>query len=125
MGGVIGCPLRSRRHYTYASRAACSTSPAARGEVGFRAELLRSDGIRVRGPLRESEPVQTPPHPTCFAQRRSQVDLSPHAGRGGARGAASPILHAPRGGGLARPRAPLFGEGLGAAQRPGGGGVGR
>src|SRR5262249_58557034 len=44
------------------------------------------EGIRVRGRGRESELVETPPHPTCFAALtlRSQVDLSPHAGRGGA-----------------------------------------
>src|SRR5262247_595599 len=48
----------------------------------------RSDGIRVRGRLRESEPVGKPPHPTCCAPLalRLQVDLSPHAGRGGASG---------------------------------------
>ena len=33
-------------------------------------------------------PGGLPPHPTCFAQERSQVDLSPQAGRGGARCAA-------------------------------------
>src|SRR5215471_792045 len=50
-----------------------------RGEVGFRAKRKRSEGIRVRGGCRESEPVEWPPHPTCFASQtlRSQVDLSP------------------------------------------------
>src|SRR5262245_12139368 len=64
---------------------------------GERSDSKRSEGIRVRGRLRESEPVETPPHPTCFAPLalRLQVDpgsspgqaLSPHAGRGGASGA--------------------------------------
>src|SRR5215475_11878854 len=43
----------------------------------------------VRGRSRESELVDKPPHPICFASQglRSQIDLSPHAGRGGASGA--------------------------------------
>jgi urease accessory protein len=42
----------------------------------------------VRGRDRESLPAQAPPHPTCVAPLalRSQVDLSPQAGRGGAGG---------------------------------------
>ena len=52
---------------------------------GERSESARSArGFRVRGPYRESERAANPPHPTCFAQERSQVHLSPQAGRGGA-----------------------------------------
>src|SRR5262245_26356779 len=49
----------------------------------------RSEGIRVRGRSRESELADKPPHPICFASQglRSQIDLSPQAGRGGASGA--------------------------------------
>ena len=67
------------------SKATCATSPRVRGEVGFRAQR----GIRVRGRSREPELVDKPPHPICFASPglRSQIDLSPHAGRGGASGA--------------------------------------
>src|SRR5262245_42327223 len=51
--------------------------------------VQRSNGIPVRGRSRESELVDKPPHPICFASQglRSQIDLSPHAGRGGASGA--------------------------------------
>src|SRR5262249_35857171 len=48
------------------------------------------EGIRVRGSLYSAEPLERPPHPTCFAQERSQVHLFPQAvpqaGRGGTRG---------------------------------------
>src|SRR5262245_50713313 len=56
---------------------------------GERSDSERSEGIRVRGRRRESELVDKPPHPICFASPwlRSQIDLSPHAGRGGASGA--------------------------------------
>src|SRR5262245_841999 len=66
--------------------ATCATSPAC----GERSDSKWSAGIRVRGRCRESELVGTPPHPTCCASQglRSQVDLSPHAGRGGASGIA-------------------------------------
>jgi hypothetical protein len=37
--------------------AAAPTSPRVRGEVE------RAERARVRGPLRESEPVERPPHP--------------------------------------------------------------
>src|SRR5205823_3025043 len=49
-------------------------------------EAQRSEGIGVRGRVRESELTESPPHPTCVASLtlRSQVDLSPRAGRGGA-----------------------------------------
>src|SRR5262245_30900868 len=67
--------------------------PPPRGE---RSDSERSEGIRVGGRFRESEPAEKPPHPTCFAPQalRSQVDpgsspgqaLSPQAGRGGASG---------------------------------------
>jgi hypothetical protein len=40
------------------------TSPRLRGEVG-----LRLGAIRVRGPLREAEPVETPPHPDLLPAR--------------------------------------------------------
>ena len=40
------------------------TSPRLRGEVG-----LRVGAIRVRGPLREAEPVETPPHPNPLPAR--------------------------------------------------------
>ena len=55
---------------------------AGRGRIP--SEAQRSDGIRVRGLGRRSEPAEEPPHPTCFASQelRSQVDLSPQAGRG-------------------------------------------
>src|SRR5262245_40663164 len=55
---------------------------------GERSDSERSEGIRVRGRSRESELADKPPHPICFASQRlrSQIDLSPHAGRGGARG---------------------------------------
>src|SRR5205807_364430 len=68
-------------------RAACSTSPRRAGRGRIPSEAKRSDGIRVRGRHRESEPVDAPPHPTCFAALtlRSQVDLSPQAGRGGSK----------------------------------------
>src|SRR5262245_63197749 len=58
----------------------------ARGE---RSDSERGEGIRVRGHSRESEAVDKPPHPICFAALalRLQIDLSPHAGRGGASGA--------------------------------------
>src|SRR5262245_51992293 len=58
----------------------------ARGE---RSDSERSEGIRVRGRSREPELVDKPPHPICFASQglRSQIDLSPQAGRGGASGA--------------------------------------
>jgi hypothetical protein len=48
------------------------TSPRERGEVGAKR--------RVRGPIRESERLERPPHPTFSL--RSKVDLSPQAGRG-------------------------------------------
>src|SRR5262249_56377513 len=63
----------------------------AGGEGGGRGGLRRGTGggggVGAGGRLRESEPVETPPHPTCVASQRlrSQVDLSPHAGRGGVR----------------------------------------
>src|SRR5262245_62807369 len=62
-------------------------SPAARGE---RSDSERSEGIRLRGRSPESEVADKPPHPICFASQglRSQIDLSPHAGRGGASGTA-------------------------------------
>src|SRR5262249_59103674 len=43
------------------------------------------------GRRRESELGESPPHPTCFTSQelRSQVDLSPQAGRGGASGTAA------------------------------------
>jgi hypothetical protein len=40
------------------------TSPRLRGEVG-----LRFSAIRVRGPLREAEPAETPPHPNPLPAR--------------------------------------------------------
>src|SRR5215204_6270391 len=65
---------------------------AGRGRIS--SEAKRSDGIRVRGPRRQSELEGSPPHPTCFASLTlcSQVDLSPHAGRGGRSGTASSLL---------------------------------
>src|SRR5215510_12888668 len=62
---------------------------AGRGRVPSVAK--RSEGIRVRGRRRESELGESPPHPTCFTSQelRSQVDLSPQAGRGGASGTAA------------------------------------
>src|SRR5262245_38714754 len=54
---------------------------------GERSDSERSEGIRVRGRSRESELADKPPHPICFASQglRPQIDLSPHAGRGGAK----------------------------------------
>jgi hypothetical protein len=40
------------------------TSPRLRGEAG-----LRFGAIRVRGPLREAEPAETPPHPNPLPAR--------------------------------------------------------
>jgi hypothetical protein len=40
------------------------TSPHWRGEVG-----LRFGAIRVRGPLREAKPAETPPHPNPLPAR--------------------------------------------------------
>src|SRR5262245_65520314 len=69
-------------------RAAHSTSPRVREEVGFRAKRKRSEGIRVRGPHRESEPLGTHPPPTCLASPagRPPSDHSPPTGRGGGGG---------------------------------------
>src|ERR1700694_3773693 len=39
----------------------------------------------VRGPLRESEPVETPPHRAEFGLPPYRVALSPHAARGAPR----------------------------------------
>src|SRR5215813_929916 len=76
---------RKGRLGTSQQRAKCD-SPAACGE---RSDSERSEGIRVRGRSREPELVDKPPHPICFASPwlRSQIDLSPQAGRGGASGA--------------------------------------
>jgi len=49
------------------------TSPRVRGEVG-----LRFGAIRVRGPLRESELGETPPHPNPL--RASFARLAPARG---------------------------------------------
>src|SRR5262245_19518479 len=59
-------------------------SPRVRGEVGFRAKR-RNPG---EGGLRESEPVEPPPHPICFASQelRLQIDLSRTRGEVGASG---------------------------------------
>src|SRR5262245_62607657 len=59
---------------------------AGRGRIT--SEARRSAGIRVRGRFRESELLGTPPHPICFASQglRSQIYLSPHAGRDRASG---------------------------------------
>src|SRR5262245_38384335 len=46
------------------------TSPRVRGEVDLRAEPLRSEASRVRGPARDSERVEAPPHPDSFAPLR-------------------------------------------------------
>src|SRR5262245_3415535 len=88
---------------------------------GERSDSERSEGIRVRGRSREPEPVDKPPHPFCFASPwlRSQIDLSPQAGRGGASGALPSPSSEPYAIALAR-----AGEGLwpGAGREPGGGG---
>src|SRR5262245_24500097 len=70
------------------ARTACSTSPRARGEVGFRAKRRNPGDARGWGLRGEAERVDTPPNPICFASQglRSQIDLSPRAGRGGASG---------------------------------------
>src|SRR5262245_19231655 len=87
--GEVGPAARAlptlSRHAPY-ERRALRESPAA---WGVRSDSERSEGIRVRGRSRESELVDKPPHPICFASQglRSQIDLSPHAGRGGASGA--------------------------------------
>jgi len=57
-----------------ASTAASFTSP------GGRDRIASSDAIRVRGSLRESECVESPPHPK--PSLRYGFDLSPQAGRG-------------------------------------------
>src|SRR5262245_65368485 len=67
-------------------RAAHSTSPRVREEVGFRAKRKRSEGIRVRGPHRESEPLGTPPPPPFLASAGARPPLAPPpppAGGGG------------------------------------------
>src|SRR5262245_7489619 len=71
-------PPLARRGRTYSL-----PSPPRRGK---RSNPKTGEGSWVGGRLRESEPAETPPHPTCFAPLtlRSQVDLSPQAGRGGA-----------------------------------------
>src|SRR5262245_34602970 len=51
-------------------RATCSTSPRVRGEVDLRAELLRSEAKRVRGPFHSLRLAATPPHPDSFAPLR-------------------------------------------------------
>src|SRR5262245_50077293 len=51
-------------------RATCSTSPRVRGEVDLRAELLRSEANRVRGPFHSLRLAATPPHPDSFAPLR-------------------------------------------------------
>src|SRR5207253_8291392 len=45
-----------------------------------RGRIASSDAIRVRGTIRESECVESPPHPKPAL--RSGFDLSPQAGRG-------------------------------------------
>src|SRR5215510_3907717 len=70
------------------------TSPRVRGEVDLRAERLRSEANRVRGLVDKLRLAETPPPPDSFppprsASLRSESDLSPHAGRGGASGFAS------------------------------------
>src|SRR5262245_6377884 len=72
---------------------------------GERSDSERSEGIRVRGRSREPELVDKPPHPICFASPwlRSQIDLSPQAGRGGASGALPPPSSEPYA--IALPRA--------------------
>jgi hypothetical protein len=51
-------PQRAPREHVPMKLTQRLTSPRLRGEVGSRA-----CAIRVRGPLRESEPVERPPHP--------------------------------------------------------------
>jgi hypothetical protein len=46
------------------------TSPRLRGEVG-----LRFSAIRVRGPLREAEPVEMPPLPARGESERALLGL--------------------------------------------------
>src|SRR5262245_66648058 len=53
-----------------AGRATCSTSPRVRGEVDLRAEPLRSEANRVRGPFHSLRLAATPPHPDSFAPLR-------------------------------------------------------
>src|SRR5262249_29932646 len=54
---------------------------AGRGRIP--SEAQRSDGIRMRGRLSESErigsaiPAETPPHPPCFASRSARKSTSP------------------------------------------------
>ena len=63
---------------------ACGTASPPLPACGQRSAAERSEGRRVRGRVRESVPADPPPHPTCVAPLtlRSQVDLSPQAGRG-------------------------------------------
>ena len=74
--------------------AACSTSPRVRGEVDLRAERLRSDASRVRGRFHKAQTRGDAPSPGFLrcASLRSESDLSPHAGRGGASGLRVPEL---------------------------------
>src|SRR5262245_36853208 len=77
-------------------KAAPLAPPRPAGGEGSVSE--RSEGIRVRGRSRESELVDKPPHPICFASPglRSQIDLSPHAGRGWSKRTARCHLQAAR-----------------------------
>jgi protein ImuB len=75
---TVGCAWALARYAdeTNAVQLGCSdaqlapTSPRVRGEVDLRAERERSDASRVRGRSRESEPVESPPHPDSFAPLR-------------------------------------------------------
>jgi hypothetical protein len=56
------------------------TRPGHLAPLAGRGRIASSDAIRVRGTLRESECVESPPHPK--PSLRSGFDLSPQAGRG-------------------------------------------
>src|SRR5262249_38170066 len=49
---------------------------------GERSDSERSEGIRVRGRSRESELVDKPPHPICFASQGSARKSTPDQVRG-------------------------------------------
>ena len=81
------------------------TSPRVRGEVVLRAERQRSEANRVRGRGRKSLPCPHAPSPGFHrsATLRSESDLSPHAGRGGACGTFARNTHRRGGRALQRP----------------------